>query len=490
MRDWPMAGGPAGNWTTNERGPVAWSVARGEGVLWRAELPETGQSGISLQAGKLFLNTMRPLADSGSRKDGGDVVGRCHDARTGRTLWTVELPASEESPYAYGFSDASSPTPIVDSRTVWFVNAAGHIACTDHSGRVRWRRRWAPTTGRPFNKQYEPILAAGALLNVEPRDPGDPLRERDPWNYLRAFDPQTGAPLWISEDALTHYNTPVLGRTDDGRSAVLIGRGGYHDVPEAPVGLTLTSLAPGEAGKAIWRYRASGKAQYNMHWNARHAYWIDQDAATHTVIDARDGKPLRTDRLDQAATWRRRVGERHATESNVRFRDLGITVFPAWFTNAVVGGYHWFLCFSNPEPSYGIGPCGPAHCVGRVHLGSGRVEYLELPTAPGGAYGTNVPAGTVNARGIDVASDPRSRRDGWHWVFLGSPLVAAGRIYWTLQNGVTFVVDGHARVLDERAVLGVSDMGPLGATWSLGTPTISGGRMYHRTMRELVCIGR
>lgn len=489
MKQWPQAGGPDGDGQTRARGPLRWSVARNQNVLWRTPLPETGQSGIALAKDRLFLATLRPLPDARAKKDGGDVVGHCVDARTGKLLWSVDLPAAEESPYAYGFSDASSPTPVTDGRRVWFVNASGHIACCDLSGRVLWRRAWKPTTGRPFNKQFEPILDAGVLLNVEPRDPDDFRRERDPWNWLRALDPDTGKTLWTAEDPLTHYNTPVRGRAHDGRPAVLIGRGGYHDVPETPVGLSLVSLAPEDAGKTLWRFVGGGKAQYNMHWNRRHAFWIDQDRATHTVLDARDGRVVRTDPLDVAATWRRRDGDRFVTETNVRFREKGITVFPAWFTNAVVERWHWFLCFSNPEPAYGIGPCGPLYCVGRVDIHTGRVEYLELPTTPSGEYRSPVAAGTVNHRGIDVASDPRSRRDGWHWVFLGAPLVADGRLYWTLQNGIVYVVDGRAKVLDERALLAVNDLGPLGQTWSLGTPTVAGGRLYHRTMKELVCIG-
>lgn len=490
MENWPSVFGPGGNGQVRGSAPRRWSVARGEGVKWRVPMPETGQSGIAIWGDRLFLSTMKPVENGSSRKDGGHVVGHCHDRRTGRHLWSVDLPATEESPYAYGFSDSSSPTPVTDGRHVWFGNASGNLVCADLSGKVVWRREWAPTTGRPFNKQFEPLLLDGVLLNVEPREPGDFLRERDPWNYVKGIDSRTGKVLWVSEDALTHYNTPMAGRLADGRSAVLIGRGGYHEVPEDPVGLSMTSLASGEAGRTIWRFRGGGKAQYNMHWDSRHAFWIDQDKATHTLLDSRTGAVLRTDPLDTATVWRRREGDRFVVERGVRFRDRGITVFPAWFTNTVVDGWHWFLCFSNPEPSYGIGPCGPLYCVGRVQATTGRTEYLELPTHPDGRYRAPVSAGTINSRGIDVASDPRSRRDGWHWVFLAPPLVAGGCIYWTLQNGITYVLNAKVRELDESALVGVNDLGPLGGTWSLGGMAVVDGRIYHRSMRELVCIGR
>jgi hypothetical protein len=355
---------------------------------------------------------------------------------------------------------------------------------------VQWERVWKPTTGRPFNKQFEPILHGDWLLNVEPLAVNNPRREADAWNYLHALNKKTGVLVWVAEDALTHYNTPIKGHGKDGWS-ILQGRGGYHDVPETPIGLSLTSLERKNAGKTLWRHVATGKAQYNMYWDARHAYWIDQDKATHTVLDARTGKVLRTQTLDKNATWRRFENEAYVLEQGVNFSERNITVFPAWFTNITHKHWHYFLCFSHPQPAYGIGPCGPMHCVGRVHIETGSVEYLELPIAPGTPpiYGKTLTSSTVNSRGIDIMSDPRSRRDGWHWSFLGSPTAVGNIIFWTTMLGVTYAIDGNASVLDERALLSVNDLGPIGETWSLSAPTHDKNRLYHRSMKEVVCIG-
>ena len=46
----------------------------------------------------------------------------------------------------------------------------------------------------------------------------------------------------------------------DGTPAVLTGRGGWHDVPERPVGLGLVDLRPGHEGKTIWRFIADTDA--------------------------------------------------------------------------------------------------------------------------------------------------------------------------------------------------------------------------------------
>ena len=51
------------------------------------------------------------------------------------------------------------------------------------------------------------------------------------------------------------------------------------------------------------------------------------------------------------------------------------------------------------------------------------------------------------------------------------------------------MLDGSAAVLDERALLAVNDLGPTAATWSLSSPSYAAGQLFHRTLREVVCIG-
>ena len=51
-----------------------------------------------------------------------------------------------------------------------------------------------------------------------------------------------------------------------------------------------------------------------------------------------------------------------------------MNVFPGWFSNIVVGGYHYFLCFTDAASK-----SGPPYCVGRVNIETDKVEYLELP---------------------------------------------------------------------------------------------------------------
>jgi len=496
--NWPQAAGPNGSWTAaGPNVPLRWSVSNDQNIVWRTPLPEVGQGGIAVWGDRVFLTTMKPLAADAKKKAGRDVVGYCLDGVTGKILWSVDLPGAVDCNYAYGFSDPTTPSPITDGLHVWFYNSAGAVGCWDFSGRQVWLRQWHPTEHRPFNKQFEPILEGDTVLNMEPRDEGDPKREaQDPWNYLRGLDKLTGKTLWVADDALTHYNTPMRGTLPDGTPAVLQGRGAYHGSPEAPTGLSMTSLAGGHAGQTLWRFEGSGRALYTMQWDRQYAYWLTEDGGEHQVLDVQTGKLLRTQSLSEKVDWRRfdPVKGGYVLQADVNLKQLAapLNVFPAWFTNIVVDGYHYFLCFTDTEKK-----AGPPHCVGRVNIETGKVEYLELPVrvltkagaSPAYVWGLSEPSSTVNSRGIDVAGDPRSRRDGWYWCFLPHPTAVDGKIFFTTMTGITYVIDGGAKVLDENALLAVNDLGPIGQTWSLNSISYANGRLYHRSMKEAVCIG-
>ncbi len=409
----------------------------------------------------------------------------------------------------YAYSDSTTPTPMTDGKHVWFYNASGEMGCWTWAGREVWRRKFTPW-GKPFpfNKQFEPMMSGKLIYNVEPG-------EKVGWNYLKAFDKLTGKLVWTNLDGTTTYNTPRLGKTADGRVAILHGRGGWHDVPERPVGLSLTDAL---TGKSFWKFVADGgeenaptwQALYVMHWDARFVYWFRMNPEeSHLVIDARTGALVREQSLVRSVDYRRwdRVAGRYDSLLNVNLREVGdglplaagevMRVQPAWHANIVADGFHYFLTSArhrrNQKPPKGR--AGPAYCLGRVNVATGKVEYLELPVAVDDAgkrlYGMALRTETWNAAGVDVATEDRSRMDGWETpAFWGSPAALDHKIYFTVSVGTTYVIDARARVLDEMAILGVNDLGPLGKTWSQNTPSFDGKRIYHRTAKELIAIGR
>ena len=506
LAEWPQAAGPNHDWTvkTDKPVPLSWSVEKDSNIRWRLSLPETGQSGIAVWGNRLFFSTMKPLPVGAKKKKGSDIVIYCVDAAEGKVLWKHDLAGDPQalSIYAYGFSSSSSPTPVTDGKHVWFWNASGRMGCWTSDGEEVWVRAWTPTLGRPFNKQYEPIKFGNTILNVEPLDPDDPKRREDAWNYLRAFDAKTGSPRWTSYEGLTHYNTPVLGKLPGGELAVLSGRGAHHGTPESPAGLTLTEVDGARAGKAVWNWKSEpqGKAQVTQCWDGKYCYWLDETRTDLVVLNTKDGSEAKriswTDNVtvtsfdSMTSKFTRRPGV------NLHEESPSVTVFPAWHANLAIYPHVYFQCFSFEGKRRGKSVhIGPRNSIARINVETELVEYLELPfpvpkvegATPSG-NGTLYPRMTINSRGIDVADDRRSGRDGWWWCFNGNTIAVNQYLYFTFMCGKVQVVDGKASRFDERALISFNDLGKFGETWSVNTPSYSNGRIYHRTMKELLCI--
>jgi len=532
--EWPQAAGPDGNWQMH--GPdaaVQWSVARDQNILWRTALPNGGQSGIAVWGDRLFLTTF-DVFKAGDSLFSSTILGHCLDAGTGKLLWSVKLHGPTESPMLYAYSDSTSPTPVTDGKHVWFTNNSGEMGCWDFAGKEVWRRSFTPW-GKPypFNKQHEPMLVGDTIINVEPANETPP--EKSGWNYLRGIDKNTGKTRWMAKDGTTTYCTSVFGHTAKGVPAVLTGRGGHHDVPERPVGLSLISLAPGSEGKTLWRFVAetdnngqplaepgslaapTWQALWTLHWDAKHAYWFKLNPEeSHLVFDSSTGKLLSEQSLIRGVDYRQwdPATKQHIVHANVNLRDMRelaprnllkpqevIRVLPAWHANIVLNGYHYFLTSTahrrNSHPPKGRG--GPSHCIARVNIATGKVEYFEVPVTvirkpdmPDElVYGIAQRTTTLNSAGQDVAAEDRSRTDGWEIpAFWGSPVAINDKIYVTTMIGITYVIDSKAPVLDARALLAVNDLGPSGETWSLNSISYDAGHIYHRSLKEVICIGK
>ena len=88
-----QAAGPNGTWSVPDaKPPITWSVARNQNILWRAPLPNGGQSGIAVWGNRLFLTTFEPYKP-GAPKPSAVILGHAIDADTGKILWSVRSKA-------------------------------------------------------------------------------------------------------------------------------------------------------------------------------------------------------------------------------------------------------------------------------------------------------------------------------------------------------------------------------------------------------------
>ncbi|MEQ9217154.1 MAG: PQQ-binding-like beta-propeller repeat protein [Cyclobacteriaceae bacterium] len=497
---WPQSSGPDGTWkiSTSQDIPAEFSVRTGKNILWTMDLPEVGQGGITVWGDKVFLTVMEPLFETPG-KEGlltNSILALCIDASQKKILWQKPLKGVSKSPYFYGFSDSTTPAPVTDGTYVWFFNASGQLVCFDMEGNLIWERAWNPVEELdgvhfPFNKQFEPILQGDLLINMETYWEEDGQRVYG-WNYLYALDKKTGEVVWISEDALTHYDTPGFNITEGGTPAMLIARGAHHQVPESPKGYSLINL---KTGKSIWRYETDeGMALYNSTWTPEIALWFTEQENMVHKINAKTGELI--EKLSMTADVKLSAYDTitgtYQKRESLNLSDSSV-VFPAWYSNIIVGDHCYFMCFKKDnrrvynEPEY---------AYGRLNLNTGLVEYLEVPVQyeiKGGdkkfIWHEDLKTETKNIRELDIAQDQRSKRDGWVWNFNPNPILINEKLFYTTMSGVVYCFDTSKEVFDERSLIGVSDLGPKGKTWTLSSPSFSEGRIYHKTSKQLICIG-
>lgn len=521
---WPQGAGPNGNWSVvGDAPPRTFSVTDNENIVWRTPLPETGQGGIAIANGKLFVATMAEwtgggLSEADSKKyshaiEKRKVVGKhidahCLDQATGETLWTHRIEGTVPSIYSYPFSDATSASPVASNTHVWFTNAGGTITCLTHAGVPVWSRTWAATFDGPFNKQFEPFLVDDeyrgrqTLVHMEPFDVPGKNGKAVRWHFLVGLDALTGEQLWRSEDALTHYNAPTLVPTKGG-PCVLHARGGPHAVPERPVGLTLTATTGPDAGSKLWRYedpRGNHEgALQTMAADCRYVYWLLREKRNLLVVINREtGEQVREISLVKNVQITRTAnGEQHLTT----IEDLDKGIFPARYSMIPANGRLYFQCFAT---AWGKPVLGAPYCFACIDPdaieGQAAVRYLEVPTGlerdgSGDAHGSSLvyrqkqSAKAINSRGVEVTGDKRSRWDGWDWVFNGTPTRVNDLLYFTLASGLVYVLDASQARFGPDAFVALNDLGKTGETWTANSLSFASGDLYHRTAAELIRIG-
>lgn len=504
--NWHQPAGPNGNWQAEGNAPPQWSLTRGENIRWRTPMPEAGMSNVTIWGNRVFVTTHDPIQVLQEKDAVTDIIGFCLDADTGAVLWQVTLPGSSFISLAGGFTDGTVFAPITDGEYVWFFNRCGSMACYDYTGKEIWMREWTPRA-KHTNRQAEPYLVGDTLiyLEVANKEQGSKMQKwaspgvkskngtqipkgvdpKEVWTYLHGIDKRTEKILWREKVGTSVHNTPVIGMTASGKMAIAHARGGPHGVIEKPYGQSLTSIAPGEEGKTLWSTELKNyDPSFSSHWNETYVFGFQ--ANRHLVMDARSGELLREQFLDQAALlWKFepekqdwvirknvsvKAGKRHPNTNQA---------------NIVIGDWHWFLCHD-------------VHYLGRVHVETGVVEYLELPAQLiaskvsrekdvrlwGKPHAKNVP---LNTSGFAVGNKGHDGT-GWGHISAASPTAIGPYLFLPVVTGTVYVIDTQVEQLSPQSLVAVNDLGPGGETWTLASLTYSKGRLYAHTMKEIVCI--
>ena len=485
--DWPQAFGPNGDLTVNGKAVDSFSVSMNENILWRTPMPSTGQGTPIISNGRIFVTSHERIEEDSEM--GSDIVGICLDAKTGKKLWERKIPGTRTTDLSSLFSDNTAASVVSDGERVVFMNVGGTIACFDFEGKELWIHKWTPF-GRHHARAHEPILHDGMVvvshtpkydLPVEAttKEGSKALgRGKEYWNFLRAYNLQTGKLVWQAEAGTSVHSTSMLGQFAKGKLAILTGRGGGHQPPEEPYGLSMIDVT---SGKSIWDISLKGyAAAQNASWNKNGVHFFA--GGMHQSLSSVSGKMNKETSIFEKVSITKWNGDQYETKYNQTLKKSKKPI--TYFTNILIGNYHYFRSFDG-------------FMIGRVNLKNGKVEYLEVPgqvIRQNGKdqellWGKTVPNDMRNAGGFKATKDKRNAGSGWGHVSSAPPIVVGDRIYFPTMVGMVYVLKWNADSLDEGALISISDLGRAGETWSLSGLAYVDGKIFARTMKELICIG-
>lgn len=499
--NWPQGPGPNFNFCTKAGDqPVSWSVARNVNVSWQKPLPETGQSAPVVWQDRVFVTTMKPV--NIESETGSDIVVYCLSATNGSILWKKDIQGNYQTKLSAPFGDASAPAPVTDGKRLWVLNPTGLLVCMDLEGNSIWEKKVTSVS------RTQPVLFDEKLIFHRqvylPDQKGHFTHENadaphDRWTQLQAIDAATGEYIWRSACGVNMGCVPLVQQLSDGSSVLVVGRGGGHGPPEVPDGI---SMIRADNGKTYWTLPLPG-------FMSTQTYPIVEDHALvfhkgdHLWVSTRTGKITRSVSIVDNVPVRRWTpsGRETQTESLAANKARSITQQ----SNLLVGDYHYFRAYTR-------------NYLGRVHVESGAVEYLELPlqvlrkTAQPDDELWNAdhrPADLVslkgrkksrrdltttslrlnevkNSRGITVMGDARAQANGWGHTASPLPTAFGNQLVVPLLSGMVFVIQADARTLDEDSVLATNDLGMLGKSFTRANLTTDGKRVFAHTIRGII----
>ena len=57
------------------------------------------------------------------------------------------------------------------------------------------------------------------------------------------------------------------------------------------------------------------------------------------------------------------------------------------------------------------------------------------------------------------------------------------------MSGTVYVIRHDVKKLNEKAIVAINDLGPVGKSWTRASLSFSGGQIFVHTIRELIAIG-
>jgi len=212
--DWAQFRGPGGSATSADQGtPVTWSGSNG--IAWKTELPGAGTSSPIVVGKHIFLTGYTgwnvPGQSGGSSEDLKRHVF-CLNSADGKMMWKIDVPSKlpEEEKIREGHGYASS-TPVGDGQRVYVFFGRSGVFALDLTGKEVWRAEVGDNLNG-WGSAASPILHGNLLIinaSVESES-------------LIALDKNTGREVWRAGGIKESWNTPIIVKTPEGKSELVV----------------------------------------------------------------------------------------------------------------------------------------------------------------------------------------------------------------------------------------------------------------------------
>lgn len=248
--DWPRFRGPTGQGiAADPNPPLRWSAT--ENVAWKTPIPGEGWSSPVVWGDRIFLTTAT---------DGGAACHvLCVGRADGKLVWDVEV-FKQATDRKEGKNSWATPTPTTDGKRV-YASFAGGVAALTFDGKVAWKNQ-----DRPFYSRHglgaSPILYRDTLVlsydgskpvpNVGGKpSPDEQIGWQTPWDkaLVVALDTATGKPRWESPRGLKTRISHV--------TPLVISVNG-QDQLISPAGDYVEAFDPA-TGEPLWWVRSAGE---------------------------------------------------------------------------------------------------------------------------------------------------------------------------------------------------------------------------------------
>jgi outer membrane protein assembly factor BamB len=240
--NWPCWRGPRNDGQSAERNlPAKWSA--GENVLWKAPLPDVGNSTPIVWGDRIFLTQ--------AMERGRSRGLLCFARADGKLLWQ-RMTEYREKERTHEDNPFCSGSPVTDGERVIACLGSAGLVCYDLDGKELWRRDLGAMR-HTFGTAHSPLLYGDLVILWYGPGPGQ---------KLLAFDRRNGKTVWEHDEPRGKFEdpehpdelagswaTPIVVPTEQGDELVL------------PLPGKLKGFDP-KTGKELWWCDGLGIAVY------------------------------------------------------------------------------------------------------------------------------------------------------------------------------------------------------------------------------------